>query len=64
MPRANRPDAGAYQRDNLLVAIRLLEEAKSAGLPVDLGRLADGLAATRWPGDPLQEGAADGPIPH
>jgi dihydrofolate synthase/folylpolyglutamate synthase len=44
------PLPGAHQRDNLLVAIRLLEEAKAAGLAVDLGRLAAGIAATRWPG--------------
>ena len=31
-----RPLPGAHQRDNLLVAIRLLEEAKRAGVPVDL----------------------------
>ena len=45
-----RPLPGAHQRANLLVAIRLLEEAKAAGLPVDLGRLSEGIAATRWPG--------------
>ena len=45
-----RPLPGAHQKDNLVVAIRLLEEARSAGLPVDLRRLADGIAATRWPG--------------
>jgi dihydrofolate synthase/folylpolyglutamate synthase len=44
------PLPGAHQRDNLLVAIRLLEEARAAGLPVDLGHLAEGVAATRWPG--------------
>jgi dihydrofolate synthase / folylpolyglutamate synthase len=44
------PLPGAHQRDNLLVAIRLLEEAKRAGLPVNLSRLPDGIAATRWPG--------------
>jgi dihydrofolate synthase / folylpolyglutamate synthase len=45
-----RPLAGAYQQDNLLVAIRLIEEAKEAGLTVDLSRLSDGIAAARWPG--------------
>jgi dihydrofolate synthase/folylpolyglutamate synthase len=44
------PLRGAHQRDNLLVAVRLLEEALKAGVPVDLRRLADGIAATRWPG--------------
>jgi dihydrofolate synthase/folylpolyglutamate synthase len=44
------PLPGAHQKDNLVVAIRLLEEAKRGGLPVDLGHLRDGLAATRWPG--------------
>ncbi len=44
------PLPGAHQRDNLVVAIRLLEVAKEAGLRVDLGRLAVGIAATRWPG--------------
>ncbi len=33
------PLPGAHQRDNLLVAIRLLEEARRAGLPVDLARV-------------------------
>ena len=45
-----RPLAGAYQRDNLLVAIRLLEEAKHAGLPVDLRKVSRAVAGTRWPG--------------
>ena len=45
-----RPLPGAHQHDNLLVAVRLLEEAKKAGLAVDLRRLAEGIAATRWPG--------------
>jgi len=45
-----RPLPGAYQRDNLLVAVRLLEEAKRAGLAVALDGIADGIAATRWPG--------------
>jgi dihydrofolate synthase/folylpolyglutamate synthase len=47
---ALRPLPGVHQKDNLLVAIRLLEEAKKGGLAVDLGRMADGIAATRWPG--------------
>ena len=45
-----RPLPGAHQRDNLLVAIRLLEEAKRAGVPVDLRKLAAAVARTRWPG--------------
>ncbi len=45
-----RPLPGAHQRDNLKVAVRLLEEAKRAGLPVDLRRLPQAIAATRWPG--------------
>jgi dihydrofolate synthase/folylpolyglutamate synthase len=53
-PRARyaglRPLPGAHQRDNLLVAVRLLEEARREGLPVDLGAVAKGVARTRWPG--------------
>jgi dihydrofolate synthase/folylpolyglutamate synthase len=45
-----RPLPGAHQRDNLLVAVRLLEEARREGLPVDLGAVARGVARTRWPG--------------
>jgi dihydrofolate synthase/folylpolyglutamate synthase len=45
-----RPFPGAHQRHNLLVAIRLLEEAKRAGLAVDLRRLPRAVAAARWPG--------------
>ena len=45
-----RPLSGAHQRDNLLVALRLVEEAKGAGLPVKLRRVAAGIAGTRWPG--------------
>jgi dihydrofolate synthase/folylpolyglutamate synthase len=41
---------GEHQRDNLLVAIRLLEEAKRAGLGVKLARVAGAVAGTRWPG--------------
>ncbi len=53
-PRARyprlRPLPGAHQRDNLLVAIRLLEEAKRAGLPVDLRKVSRAVADTHWPG--------------
>jgi dihydrofolate synthase/folylpolyglutamate synthase len=45
-----RPLPGAHQRDNLLVAVRLLEEAKKQGLPVDLRRVPGAVARTRWPG--------------
>jgi dihydrofolate synthase/folylpolyglutamate synthase len=45
-----RPLPGAHQRDNLLVAIRLLEEARAEGVPVDLDALRAGIARTRWPG--------------
>jgi dihydrofolate synthase/folylpolyglutamate synthase len=45
-----RPLPGAHQRDNLLVAIRLMEEAKGEGLPIDLRRLPAAVARTRWPG--------------
>jgi dihydrofolate synthase / folylpolyglutamate synthase len=45
-----RPLAGAHQRDNLLVAVRLLEEARGLGLPVDLAKLPEATAGTRWPG--------------
>jgi dihydrofolate synthase/folylpolyglutamate synthase len=48
--RGLRPLPGAHQRDNLLVAIRLLEEAQAAGLPLDLSRLGAGIARTRWRG--------------
>ena len=45
-----RPLPGAHQRDNLLVAVRLLEEARRVGVPVDLGKLPAAVARTRWPG--------------
>ena len=45
-----RPLPGAHQRDNLLVALRVLEEARAAGLRVDLVRAARGLSRVRWPG--------------
>jgi dihydrofolate synthase/folylpolyglutamate synthase len=41
---------GRHQRDNALVAIRLLEEAHAAGLPVDLRRVPQAFRATFWPG--------------
>jgi dihydrofolate synthase / folylpolyglutamate synthase len=48
--RSLLPLPGAHQRDNLLVALRLLEEAKRAGLAVDLRRVAAGIRTARWPG--------------
>jgi dihydrofolate synthase/folylpolyglutamate synthase len=48
--RGLRPLAGAHQRDNLLVAVRLLEEARRAGLAVDLDAVAAAVGRTRWPG--------------
>jgi len=48
--RGLRPLPGAHQRDNLVVAVRLLEEAARAGLPVDLGAAARGFSRARWPG--------------
>jgi dihydrofolate synthase/folylpolyglutamate synthase len=44
------PLPGAHQRDNLLVAIRLLEEARRAGLPVALERVPGAIARVDWPG--------------
>jgi len=48
--RALRPLPGAHQRANVAVAVRLLEEARAAGLAVDLSRMAAGISRTRWPG--------------
>jgi dihydrofolate synthase / folylpolyglutamate synthase len=48
--RGVRPLLGAHQRDNVVVAIRLLEAARAAGLRFDLGRAAAGLSRVRWPG--------------
>jgi dihydrofolate synthase / folylpolyglutamate synthase len=56
-----RPLPGAYQRDNLLVALRLLEEAKRAGVGVDLRKLPAAVARTRWPGR-LEGVAGDPPL--
>jgi dihydrofolate synthase/folylpolyglutamate synthase len=41
---------GRHQRDNALVAIRLLEEAQAAGLPVELHKVPQAFRATAWPG--------------
>ena len=56
-----RPLPGAHQRDNLLVAIRLLEEARKGGLPVDLRRIPGAVSRTRWPGR-LERVAGDPPL--
>jgi dihydrofolate synthase/folylpolyglutamate synthase len=45
-----KPLPGIHQRDNLLVALRVLEAAAAAGLAVDLDRAARGFAGTAWPG--------------
>jgi dihydrofolate synthase/folylpolyglutamate synthase len=42
--------AGGHQRDNALVALRLLEEARAAGIAVDLAAVPAAFGATRWPG--------------
>jgi dihydrofolate synthase/folylpolyglutamate synthase len=53
-PRARyaalHPLAGAHQVDNLVVSLRLIEEARAAGLRVSLRRVAKGLKRVRWPG--------------
>jgi len=56
-----RPLPGAHQRDNVLVAIRLLEEAKREGLSVDLRKVPAAVARTRWPGR-LERVAGDPPL--
>ena len=48
--RGLRPLPGVHQRANLAVAVRLLEEAREAGLAVDLRAVPRGVARTRWPG--------------
>jgi dihydrofolate synthase/folylpolyglutamate synthase len=45
-----RPLRGEHQRVNLLVAVRLLEEARGEGLAVDLDALPAAVSRTRWPG--------------
>jgi dihydrofolate synthase/folylpolyglutamate synthase len=39
-----------HQRNNLLVALRVLEELRRAGLSFDSARAARGLARVSWPG--------------
>jgi dihydrofolate synthase/folylpolyglutamate synthase len=48
--RGIRPLPGAHQQDNAIVAVRLLEAARAAGIPVDLDAVPAALASTRWPG--------------
>jgi dihydrofolate synthase/folylpolyglutamate synthase len=48
--RGVRPLPGAHQRANVLVAIRLLEEARGAGVAVNLDTIVSAVAETRWPG--------------
>ena len=44
------PLPGAHQVANAAVAVTLLEEARAAGLAVDLSKVADAIGRTRWPG--------------
>jgi dihydrofolate synthase/folylpolyglutamate synthase len=48
--RGVRALPGAHQRHNAVVAIRLLEAARQAGLHVDLRVVPGAFARTRWPG--------------
>jgi dihydrofolate synthase / folylpolyglutamate synthase len=48
--RGLRPLPGAHQVDNMLVAIRLLEEAGAAGLAFDAEAVAGAIRGARWPG--------------
>ena len=59
--RGLRALPGAHQRDNLVVALRLLECAREVGVPVDLAAVPAGLAATQWPGR-LQEVPGEPPL--
>ena len=45
-----QPLPGLHQRGNVLVALRLLEAGREAGLDVDLGRAPEALSRARWPG--------------
>lgn len=47
--RAVRALPGAHQRHNAVVAIRLLEAAREAGIGVDLRVVPRAFAGTRWP---------------
>jgi dihydrofolate synthase/folylpolyglutamate synthase len=59
--RALRPLAGLHQQVNLVVALRLLECAREAGVAVDLAAVPEGIAATSWPGR-LQHVPGDPPL--
>ena len=48
--RGLRPLPGAHQVDNALVALRLIEEARAAGLACDIGAAAAAIGAARGPG--------------
>ena len=48
--RGVRALPGAHQRHNAVVAIRLLEAAREAGLAADLRAVPEAFAKTRWPG--------------
>lgn len=48
--RGLRPLPGAHQVANLVVAVRLLEAAREAGLPVSLDAIARGIRRVSWPG--------------
>lgn len=48
--RGLRPLPGRHQRDNLLVAVRLLEAAAEAGVSVDFKALPAATRGTEWPG--------------
>jgi dihydrofolate synthase/folylpolyglutamate synthase len=61
MYRGLRPLPGVHQRTNLLVAVRVLEAARQAGMAVDLAAVPEGIAATRWPGR-LQHVPGDPPL--
>ena len=59
--RGLRPLPGGHQRDNLVVALRLLETARAAGIRVALETVAAAIATTRWPGR-LEWVAGDPPL--
>jgi dihydrofolate synthase/folylpolyglutamate synthase len=48
--RGLRPLPGEHQVANLQVALALLEEARRAGIPVDLSCVPEAVARTRWAG--------------
>jgi dihydrofolate synthase/folylpolyglutamate synthase len=53
-PRRSYPSVralpGAHQRDNAVLALRLLEALEEAGVPVDLDRAGQAFGHARWPG--------------